>query len=359
MKSIKALFLAMLLAFSPTCGMAIGEAGYQPVGQGPSAPFKWEPVNDAQQGRLTLSATSPYPTADVANATTVYYLPYTGDNIVFYDGIANGDYVIPSTGISLALTAAAQPAGAVYDVYFSLQSGVGTLCAMSWGGAASRSTSAGGAGAQNSSIALNLGIWTNNTAIASGNCFNNTTSYAIPQNQGALLGSFYASGNGAVTTLCKPAATAGGGQIILGLSNAYNRIEVNCTNRDSATAQTSASASWASLGGGDTIIFIDSLGLVPQSYAGHVVAGNGTAAGDCGSFGVAQGGGGTGTPNVFATTCAPTATLADNYQTLAVNEGFYPTLGFVEYFAEKQSATGTTTYMPTAGGEDLTFIAAY
>lgn len=144
------------------------------------------------------------------------------------------------------------------------------------------------------------------------------------------------------------------------LSNAYNRVPVSCSNSDTATAQTSTSASWAKLGANDTVQFVDSLQQVPFSIDSHVVAG-GSSTGVAAAYGVACAGTGTTAPTVIGAAYGATATLADNYNTIAVHQGFNPTLGLSNgCFAEKQSpSTTSVTFMPVSTYENLTLNAAY
>ena len=174
------------------------------------------------------------------------------------------------------------------------------------------------------------------------------------------MGSYYTSANGQTQVVCNPAAASGGAAIGVYLSNAYNRIPISCSDSDTATAQTSVSASWAVLGAGDNAQFVDSLQQVPYSYEAFVVAG-GSTTGVAAAFGVACAGTGTTAPTVFGVNDGPTATLADNYSTISVKQGFYPILGLSnKCFAEKQSpSTTSVTYMPTTTEEGLTINLAY
>jgi hypothetical protein len=314
-------------------------------------------------GRLTLSSTAPVLTADVTAATTIYYLPYNTELLPIYNGTEFQEMDITSSGISQGIASTDQPTSQVYDVYAVNVSGTPTLCSMYWGSNTSRSSTAGGkSGSADARVVQLNGIWVNKTAIATSNCYGGaggTTAVAISQNQGTLLGTYYTSAGGQTQVVCKPTAASGGAALGIFLSNIYNRVPISCTNIDTATAQSSASSSWAVLGSGDTAQWVDGLQQIPFAYEAHVVAGN-TAAGDAGSFGVACTGTGTTAPNTIATTQAPTSTIGDNYQTLAVHEGFYPALGLSnKCFAEKQSATGTTDYMPTSTQEDLTVTLQY
>jgi hypothetical protein len=355
-------FTSLTVTSTATLSGSVSSSGLTNI----TGPVQLNSIDDSQPpgGRLSLSSTLAVPTADVTAATTIYYLPYFSLFVPIYNGTHWNTYSITSSGISIGLGSTNMPSSQVYDIYVSNQSGTPTLCSMYWGSNTSRSSSAGGKSGTGDARISNLnGIWVNKTAIVATDCFggaSGTTGVAFGANQGTLLGTYYTSANGQTQVQCNPTPGSGGAAIGVYLSNAYNRVPLFCSNSDTATAQTSASASWAKLGTNDTAAFVDGLQISPFAYDAHVVAGNGTAAGDCGSFGVAAAGSGTTAPTVLATTCAPTATLADNYNTLAVHQGFYPILGLSPtLFAEKQSATGTTTYMPTTTQENFTVSIQY
>lgn len=314
-------------------------------------------------GRITLTTTNPVMPIDLTPVTSIYYMPFNSQMLPIYSGMHWVEYNIGSSGLSFGLNSTNHPAAEMFDVYAVLSAGSPQLCAMYWGGNSVRSlTTAGKTGTASAAITLLNGIEVNAATIATANCYGGsvgTTTYAISINQGTMLGSFYTSNNGQTAWVCKPASASGGTSLALYISNAYNRVPVSCSNLDSATTITSATTTWQGLGANDTIFWIDSLQQAPFKLDGHVVAGNGTAAGDCGSFGFSVNTNSSTTPNEFATTCAPTATLGDNYSTLSPHEGFYPVLGLSEAWAQKQSATGTTTYMPTAHQEDFTINIPY
>jgi hypothetical protein len=143
-------------------------------------------------GRLSLSSLAAVTTADVTAATTIYYLPYQGELVPIYNGSAWQELDVGGSGKSLSLDPTKEVSNSVYDVYVLNNSGAPVLCAMNWGGTSLRSTTSGGTGgAADASVTQLNGIWVNNAAIASGNCYNGTTSYSVSQNQGTLLGSFY------------------------------------------------------------------------------------------------------------------------------------------------------------------------
>lgn len=315
-------------------------------------------------GRLSLSSTVPVPTSDQAAATTIYYLPYQNQLVPIYNGTHWIESNIGNSGTSFGLGSTNMPTSQVYDIYITNVSGTPTMCSMYWGGNTSRSSSAGGkSGTGNATITQKNGVWVNNAALSASDCFggaSGTTGVAAGINQATLLGTYYTSANGQTQVICNPTAASGGAAVGVYLSNAYNRVPLTCSNSDTATSQTSTSASWAKLGANDTAQFVDSLQQVSYSVDAHVVAG-GSSTGVTAAFGVACAGTGTTAPTVIGANAGPTATLADNYSTISVHQNFYPILGLSNAcFAEKQSpSTTSVTYMPTSTYENFSISLAY
>ncbi len=192
------------------------------------------PLPTAPSGRLSLSSTSPVMNADVTAATTIYYLPYVGQNVPVYDGTYWTEKDIGSSGLSLTLNSTDMPTSEVFDVYVSNQSSTPTLCALYWGGNTARSATAGGkSGSQDARIMQQNGIWVNKTAIAASNCYNGSTAYTIAAGQGTLLGSFYSSVAGQTEWVCHPAPASGGGAVDMAVYNTYNQKTYGCQNIDS------------------------------------------------------------------------------------------------------------------------------
>lgn len=315
-------------------------------------------------GRVSLSSTLPVPTADIAAATTIYYLPYANELVPIYNGSHWSELDVTSSGINQGIASTNQPTTQVYDLYAVNVGGTPTLCSMYWGGNTSRSSSAGGkTGTADARVTQLNGIWVNRTAIATGNCYGGAagvTAVAIAQNQGTLVGTYYTSAGGQTQVVCNPTPASGGAAVGVFVSNAYNRVPLTCSNSDTATAQTSVSATWAKLGANDTAQFVDGLQQSGYSYDAHVVAGGSTTGVDA-QFGVACAGTGTTAPTVLGGAYGATATLANNYNTISVHQGFYPTLGLsATCFAEKQSpSTTSVTYMPVSTDENFSISLSY
>lgn len=301
------------------------------------------------QGRLTLSSSAPVMTTDATAQTTVYYLPYQGSMVPIYDGTQFNYFNIGGSGISLTLNTTNMPSTQVFDVYVTNQAGTPTLCAMYWGGNTSRSASVGGkTGAANATISQVNGTWTNAATIATANCFNNTTSYAITQNQGTMLGTFYTTANGQTGVNIKPAAANGGTNNIVGVSNAYNRVPIQSIAMDNKASWTYATATWraADNSNSNRVTWVDSLQQVAIKanytvYAAEGTAGNGIYTG----------------VNLDSTSATPTITssvtqgVASNGASQGIWESFPPQLGlhYIQAMEDSPSAS-TITYTGLIGG---------
>lgn len=340
-------------------------------------------------GRLSLtSVVGGVPTGDVALESTVFYMPYDTELVPIYNGTAGNPWSymdFGASGISLVLGSSdtAQTIGgvpALYDVYAFNNNGTPLICKMAWGGT-TRSTTAGGGtngtgGSQNVSIAQINGIWTNNAAIATGNCFGGTgtnatpVSYVIPKNQATLLGTINLPSTGGISQLCRGASgalsSAAGGLQSAGvnLSNVYNRVPINCSNIDEAQT-TTTSTSFVAMGNNDLINWVDSIGQTSALYTATAqlatIVSGATARVD---FGVGYSSNAvmasTGLPNIIGTAAGNNPTLASNWQTAATSEAINPQAGLNTLWLEKRIPTGGTgTYGLTSNGIILNLSIMY
>lgn len=232
------------------------------------------------QGRLTLTSNTPVMNADATAQTSVYYTPYNGSALSIYNGT---EYVVNAfSQLTLALSTSNHPAGEVFDIYASVQSGSIVLSAMYWGSNASRSSSAGGkTGTGNATITQKNGLWVNNAAISSSDSFNGSTGYAIAQYQGTYLGTFYTTANGQTGITLQPSSGASGGNgNIIGLWNAYNRVRALANCRDSTSSWTYNATSWrpADNSTDNRISWVDGLAqsFVSMNYQQTLVGASGT-----------------------------------------------------------------------------------
>jgi hypothetical protein len=82
-------------------------------------------------GRLSLSSSEPVPIGDVSNQSTLYYLPYTGNQIALWNPTTSAWqlYTIPDAGVSLVLPSTQQR---LYDIFLYDNTGTLTLETVIW-----------------------------------------------------------------------------------------------------------------------------------------------------------------------------------------------------------------------------------
>jgi hypothetical protein len=150
----------------------------------------------------------------------------------------------------------------------------------------------------------------------------------------------------------KPSAAAGGSANILGVYNAYNRVRVTATERDSTTGWTYATTTWrkSDNNANNSISWMDGLQQSAVLAYTQQVASSGTA-GDGASVGIDLDST-SNTPNIIGTTYSG---VAGYLFTTSAAETFAPQLGF-HYVQgmEIRAVGGTATFQPTAGQYALT-----
>ena len=88
-------------------------------------------------GRLTPTSANPYGTGDIADVSTVYYTPATGNRIALYDGASAWDVITFSEGtIDVTSLTASKP----YDVFMYNNGGTATLETLVWTNGTTRAT---------------------------------------------------------------------------------------------------------------------------------------------------------------------------------------------------------------------------
>jgi len=187
----------------------------------------------APQGRLTLTTGVPVLTTDVTGAATIYYTPYVGDYVPIYNGSTWTMTQFAELSQALSDTAkspAAAAANSNYDMF--VWNDGGTLrCTR---GPLWTSDTARGTGAGTTELSRVNGLWTN--------------AFAITNGPGAGLGTYVGTIRTDATPACNmlfaPAAASGGAANRLDVWNAYNRIDVASTNRDSTATWTYNTVTW-------------------------------------------------------------------------------------------------------------------
>lgn len=194
----------------------------------------WVP---APQGRLTLTTATPVMTADVTSSASVFYTPYTGNQVPLY----NGTTFTPQTFTeqTLTLNNPNHVINSNWDVFAATNAGVLTICT----GPAWTSDTGRGTGAGTTQISRVLGVWTNTVALSA--CRNGATTFAVAAGFGTYLGSFRTTGTIADTVwIATPAAASGGGNARLYVWNAYNRVNVGASSKDTTNTWTYSTATW-------------------------------------------------------------------------------------------------------------------
>lgn len=170
-------------------------------------------------------------------------------------GITAGTiYFVSKTGLaantfSISTTVANAAAGTNIN---TSSTGVGTQTG-------TNHTSVRGSGAGTTELELKNGTWTNKNSITLTNGAGAGAS-GISANTATYLGSVYCTANGQTTFTLLPTAS-GGGNAVLGIWNAYNRVEVGAWSRDSAASWTYAVTTWRATNGNvaNRVTYIDGL----------------------------------------------------------------------------------------------------
>jgi hypothetical protein len=212
------------------------------------------------QGRLTLATATPVMTSAQTAKTTIYYTPYVGSTIPIYDGTnwSHARFSELSNVTTNSSTGNAGPAATTtnsnYDLFVWSNSGTLTLTR----GPAWTSDTARGTGAGTTQLTMTNGIYTNTVAITNG----------PGAGVGTYVGTVRTDGSSQVNWNPTPAAASGGGNALLGVFNAYNRIAFGGLSMDSTVSWTYGTATIRSANASTSnrISYID--GLAELSAAG-------------------------------------------------------------------------------------------
>lgn len=221
-------------------------------------------VASKPQGRLTLTSGSPVLAGDVTSATTVYYDSYEGNQVPV--GATLGNLTITSNEISFGLSTSHVISGSIYDIFAVNNSGSLAGCV---GPAWSSNTARGSGGGTTQIDQTNGGIWTNTNSLT--HCWggaSGTTDYGtVAAHAGTYLGSLYATANGQTAMMFGPNFAAGGAANVLGLYNAYNRVQFRSTSNDVTATWTYNSTTWrnADASASNRITYLDGLAQSPVS----------------------------------------------------------------------------------------------
>lgn len=185
-------------------------------------------VSGFPQGRLTLTSNTPVLASTVSAATSVYYTPYTGNQVPVYDGSQFNLEVFAELTLSLVSN---HTASNIFDVFAIKDNGTIRLVTGPAWSTPTAGAGARGTGAGTTELTRLNGILVNAAAMATAR--NGGTTYSVPANQGTYLGSIFMDGtNGQIT--CH---TAYGQSRKWSVWNYYNRVPIVLKAGD-------ATASW-------------------------------------------------------------------------------------------------------------------
>jgi hypothetical protein len=180
-------------------------------------------IATSPQGRITLTTAVPVTTSDVTGATTVYYTPYSGNQVPIYNGstfVMTAFAELSQATTDATKSPAAVAASKVYDLFVWSDSGT-IRCTR---GPAWTNDTTPGTGAGTSELQMVSGIMTNKNAITNG--------------PGANLGTY-------VGTIRSDASSQINDSVLLRcVANAYNDVERSLVVIDTTDSWTYTTATW-------------------------------------------------------------------------------------------------------------------
>jgi hypothetical protein len=197
------------------------------------------------QGRLTLAAATPVMTSSVSAATTIYYTPYLGSVVPLWNGSAmlptpwTGDLSNITTNSSVGNAGpAAVVANSNYDLFVWLNGSTMTLTrGPAWVSPTSRGTGAG-----TTELQRQNGIWINKNAIMNGPA----------ANVGTYVGTVSSDASSQIDFIFGGVGT-GGVAAVLGVWNAYNRVDFKGFIGDNTPTWTYTGMAWRAANGSNGV----------------------------------------------------------------------------------------------------------
>lgn len=278
------------------------------------------------QGRLTLVTATPVMTSAQTGKTTLYYTPYVGSTVPIYDGTnwSHARFAELSNITTNSSTGSAGPAAVTtnsnYDLFIWSNSGTLTLTR----GPAWTSDTARGTGAGTTQIAMQNGIWTNAVAITNG----------PSANQGTYVGTVRSDGSSQLNWNPTPAAAAGGGNALIGIFNAYNRVTITAKSQDSTASWVYNTNTWRSVDNSTSnrVSYIDGLGEASVAVTSSISCNPGASNSGIGV-------------NRDSTSATPSSTASFQANQTApghCSDVFLPSLGWHYLQAMENNTTGST-----------------
>lgn len=215
------------------------------------------------QGRLSLTSGISVMPNDAVAQSTLYYVPERGDRIPIYNGASFANSSISSVGsqLSMSLDSNAsnpgyQQSGNLFDIFAFVSSGVPKLgTGPSWASLVSR-----GSGAGTTELQVLNGLWVNKNAILL-KIDTTGSRISVAVNQATYLGTMYATANGQCSMQFYPTPVVGGSNNILGLYNAYNRVNIVSQVGEASNSWSYGASAWRSANGSNNnrVSFVDGL----------------------------------------------------------------------------------------------------
>jgi hypothetical protein len=218
-------------------------------------------------------------TADVANTGVIYYSPFVGNSIPIWNGSTFKTFTFSE--MTLTLTAAGSPSGAIQDGCVFSNNGVPTLVAGPTWTTATAGAGNRGSGAGTAQITRLQGIWVNAVSILG---YNGLSSFTIPVNQCTYVGSLSINGGAGLVS----ALVSWGQSRVWGVWNAYNRQPIQIQAGDN-TSYSYLTNTWrvARANTGNNVTVFTGLAEEPfvlstSGYTGGTLGANQKAAGAVG-----------------------------------------------------------------------------
>lgn len=210
-------------------------------------------------GRLSTASGVCVQATDTVAATTIYYAPCGGVSVPIYNGtvLIQSNFTSSATdtvGLSLAL-GSNWAASTLYDAFVTYNSGAVLCTGPAW------TSSAAGSSSRSAALVLYDGISTNAASMVCRT--SNTTTYTCPINQCTYVGTFLTNATGGQIDLKFGTIAVGGGAAVVGVCNAYNRINGRFNVMDSTSSwSTTATSTYQTLDGSLTnrVTFVSCFG---------------------------------------------------------------------------------------------------
>jgi hypothetical protein len=358
-------YTASLQGLVPAAGVNVGYVLFQ-------AGWGALPTNSTiilPQGRITPTNGVPVITADAVNVSTLYYHAFKGGNQVpYYNGVADNLDTIPGDQVSTAMQASSTGvlnSGGVFDMWW-VHTGANRICVATNGSGGGWASDTGGSNTARGTGYSQLDFTTRQYVTNKNSlphCYNGATNYgSVSANQATYLGTIYTTAAGQTGIALRPVPGSGGTANIIGIFNAYNRVKATAFCRETQS-WTSTSSSWhaANSSTGESVSWVDGLAEVNVESEYSVSIAAGTLGGaDSVAIGVnldnlsAMPGGYTGVQSISAGLSA----IGDIYTQTTSGDNFYPQLGFhyIQAMENDVEGGGAAFNPPAPGNSNMALI---